>query len=262
MKRIATAAVLAPVVFLLIWFVPVSVFAVFAMAVSSACFFEYSKMAEKKGIRVPVVRGTAAVFAIEFVFLSYMPAAYAVLAVILIALFAGVIMKKEAGMETLVFTLLGVVYIGVCFSAPILMRNLPEGEKLVLLGCFGVWGADIGAYYAGRAFGKRKLAPAVSPGKTVEGAMGGLLSALLFCFLFSFLFFKSADAVTVMAAGMAGGVIGPLGDLSESMMKRYFGVKDSGSILPGHGALLDRVDAVMFSLPVFYIFLLARGAVW
>ncbi len=261
MKRIATAAVLAPSVFLIVWFAPVSVFAVFVMAVSSACFFEYSQMASKKGVRVLLAHGTAAALVIEFISLSYMPAAYAALAIILITLFAGAVMKKEAGMETLVFTLLGVVYIGVCFSAPILLRSMPEGERLVLLGCFGVWGADIGAYYAGRAFGKHKLAPAISPGKTVEGAVGGVLSALLFCFLFASLFFRSADAVTVVAAGVAGGVIGPLGDLSESMMKRYFGVKDSGSILPGHGGLLDRVDAVMFSLPIFYIFLLARGAV-
>ena len=155
--------------------------------------------------------------------------------------------------------LTGVMYIGLGFTGALLIRKLPDGEKLFLLICFATWGADIGAYYAGRLWGKRKLAPRISPGKTVEGFIGGVVSASVFSAAFGYLFYPGSLGIPAAAAALCGGLIGPIGDLSESSIKRYFGVKDSGTLLPGHGGLLDRADALMMSAPVFYIFLAVKG---
>lgn len=220
---------------------------------------EYAGMAEHKGIKVFRLRGLFAILILPIAFLSSLPVVYMAFALILISMFLAALPNPHTELERLGFTILGVFYIAVCFTAPLLIRLMPEGEKLVLLICFGVWGADTGAYYIGSAVGKRKLVPELSPGKTVEGLVGGVFSSLILCFLFAQFFFNNADVATIVAAGLIASLIGPFGDISESMMKRFFGVKDSGTILPGHGGLLDRMDALMFSLPVFYVFLELRG---
>jgi phosphatidate cytidylyltransferase len=123
-----------------------------------------------------------------------------------------------------------------------------------------VWGADIGAYFSGRRFGKRKLAPQVSPGKSWEGVFGGLLTTLLICvgvgIYREWSFFS-------MLLGMFGTVavvmISVVGDLTESMFKRQSGVKDSSNLLPGHGGVLDRIDSLTAAIPVFAALLLLSG---
>ena len=123
--------------------------------------------------------------------------------------------------------------------------------------------ADVGAYFSGRALGRHKLAPAVSPGKTLEGLVGGLVTVLIVAFLFLQFIPGHQDhwwqwSVIVAVTGLAS----VLGDLLESMVKRHRGVKDSGVILPGHGGLLDRIDSLTAALPVFsllYLLLIADG---
>lgn len=126
-------------------------------------------------------------------------------------------------------------------------------QGLVLLGGFViVWGADVGAYFAGRAFGKRKLAVHVSPGKSVEGAIGGLLlTELLALALGLWLGLSGAALAVLLALVLVTTLASILGDLFESMVKRESGVKDSGNLLPGHGGMLDRIDSVTCALPVF-----------
>ncbi len=125
----------------------------------------------------------------------------------------------------------------------------------VLLGAFViVWGADVGAYFAGRAFGKRKLAPAVSPGKSVEGAVGGALLTLAIAFgVAQYLGLSMAGTVQLLVLVFVATLASILGDLFESMVKREAGVKDSGTLLPGHGGMLDRIDSVTCAMPVFVL---------
>jgi phosphatidate cytidylyltransferase len=123
-----------------------------------------------------------------------------------------------------------------------------------------VWGADIGAYFSGRAFGKRKLAPQVSPGKSWEGVYGGLLLCLLLTLALGI---YQQWAVAQLLAGLFGTLvvvlISVVGDLNESMFKRNAGVKDSSNLLPGHGGILDRIDSLTAAIPVFAVLLwLAR----
>ncbi|GMT42691.1 MAG: phosphatidate cytidylyltransferase [bacterium] len=260
--RVATAAVLAPAFFLTVWYGSLNIFVALIELICAASFLEFARMAKGKGIKILKVQGFCAALILPLVFIHSAPLVYVVLAVILVSILTVCVSDPDNGTESFIFTIAAVLYIGVCFSSTVLIRKLPDGEKLFLLICFATWGADIGAYYAGRAFGRRKLAPAISPGKTVEGFLGGFLFSFVFGFVFVYFFYKPAFGITMIAAALAGGLIGPLGDLSESMFKRYFGQKDSGAILPGHGGVLDRVDALMLAAPAFYIFLAIRDGLF
>ncbi|WP_170915135.1 phosphatidate cytidylyltransferase [Enterovibrio nigricans] len=128
------------------------------------------------------------------------------------------------------------------------------GAKMVLLVCLLVWAADTGAYFAGKRFGKRKIAPAVSPNKTMEGLIGGLIASVGVTLVAAKGFsipFSSLPMLGVVALITAFASV--LGDLAESMFKRVAGVKDSGSILPGHGGILDRIDSLTAAFPVFTV---------
>jgi phosphatidate cytidylyltransferase len=109
--------------------------------------------------------------------------------------------------------------------------------------------ADIGAYFAGRRFGRRKLAPTVSPGKSWEGVVGGLAAVSLLAAIFALL--RDVSLVLVLALALPAALASVVGDLLESMLKRFRGIKDSGSILPGHGGVLDRIDGLVAAVPVF-----------
>ncbi len=127
-----------------------------------------------------------------------------------------------------------------------------HGAKLVLFVCLIVWAADSGAYFAGKSFGKRKMAPAVSPNKTIEGLIGGIIAATVVGWLFADWFSIEFSSVFVMLVTIfATVVISVLGDLVESMFKRVSGIKDSSNIIPGHGGVLDRVDSLTAAFPVF-----------
>jgi phosphatidate cytidylyltransferase len=152
----------------------------------------------------------------------------------------------------------GVLYISLCSAHLVLIRVLPDGASWLLLLTAITAGSDTGAYYSGRAFGKRKLCPNISPGKTVNGAIGGIVAAvvtavILACFLMPGVnFFRLALAAAVLS------VIGICGDLAESIIKRGTGVKDSGTILGGHGGLLDRIDSLLLTAPLLYALLYFR----
>ena len=147
--------------------------------------------------------------------------------------------------------LLGLLYVSLPMSFLNLISHGPTGYdyRRVLALLFLVWSSDIGAYAAGKTFGKHKLAPKISPGKTWEGALGGFLLTLAMGWAMGYLLPELSITYRLVVASVVA-VFGPLGDLAESMLKRSVGVKDSGRIMPGHGGLLDRFDAFLFILPV------------
>lgn len=259
MKRIASALVAAPVFILLVWYGSYNLFAFAVALIAAVSFNEFAQMAQKRGIGLFKAHGLISAVILPLSFIGGAETVYAVAALITVSLFAAAVAGGEPEMEGLVYTLAGIFYVGLMYASFILVRGMPDGNRIVLLVCCSVWGADIGAYYAGRTFGKHKLAPAISPGKTVEGFFGGVVLGFIGAALFSAYLLPGADTVMIIAAGLCGSVIGPVGDLSESLIKRYFGVKDSGNIMPGHGGALDRLDALMFAMPVFYVFLILRG---
>ena len=136
-----------------------------------------------------------------------------------------------------------------------------NGLFLLIMGLCGAWIADTGAYFTGVAIGKHKLCPEISPKKTIEGLVGGIVTtAVVYAVAFSVYYgFTAKRAVIACATGIVCAVIGTVGDLSASMVKRQIGFKDYGKIMPGHGGLMDRFDSVLFVLPTFYAFIAIFG---
>jgi len=147
----------------------------------------------------------------------------------------------------------GLLYVAVLLSCLALLKRQPRGAEWVILVLTITWFSDTGAYAAGRALGRHKLYPAISPGKTIEGAVGGLLAAFAAAALAKLWYLPQLSWLGALLLAIPGGALGQLGDLVESMIKRGYGVKDSGKAIPGHGGLLDRIDALLFVAPYVYL---------
>jgi phosphatidate cytidylyltransferase len=159
---------------------------------------------------------------------------------------------------------LGIVYIFGSWKTAILLHDSADvpaafgvsaGRHWLMFGLMVNWIGDTGAYYIGRRFGRHKLAPRVSPGKSWEGAAASLVTAVVFGLIYLPLAIQGTSLLAAGLLAVAANFAGQIGDLAESALKRGVGVKDSGSLLPGHGGLLDRVDSTLFSLPVLYALL-------
>ena len=202
-------------------------------------------------------------------------------AVVMLALLTLAIWRRGVAgkpMSAVGSTLLGIAYTGGMLSFGYAIRYheyafapaslslggksfaIPSGGLLLLLPLITTWASDTGAYAVGRALGRRKLIPAVSPGKTVEGAIGGLLASMLVAWVFTQFLLRPAAQLDfrwrplgAIAVGAVISVAAQLGDLAESLFKREAGVKDASNIIPGHGGVLDRVDSLLFVLPVSFI---------
>ncbi len=149
-------------------------------------------------------------------------------------------------------SLFTVIYCGILFSFLGLLRDTHQGKAWLFYTLACTFSSDTGAFFAGRYLGKHKLAPKISPNKTIEGFFGGVLMSIGVAFFMSVFIFKNFSSLEVLVIGSICGMVGPFGDLTESLIKRGAGVKDSGKLIPGHGGLLDRVDALLFTAPVVY----------
>jgi phosphatidate cytidylyltransferase len=148
------------------------------------------------------------------------------------------------------------LYVGMLGGSLVRLRSDfgDRGPKLVFFLLLVVWLGDAGAYYVGKKFGRRKLSPHISPKKTVEGAIGGLLMSVITATVIHFTFFPEFPLVHAIISGALLSISGMIGDLAESMWKRSADVKDSGTLLPGHGGFLDRFDSVFFTAPILYTY--------
>jgi phosphatidate cytidylyltransferase len=160
--------------------------------------------------------------------------------------------KGSAG-ETALF-LFGVLYIPLLLSHLVLLREMPLGIQWIFLLLVIVMAGDTAAFYVGSSLGKRKLYPLVSPNKSIEGMFGGLAGSVAGAFLAKATFFSQLTPADCVATALFVGLLGQLGDLFESLLKRSCGVKDSGNIFPGHGGMLDRLDSVLFAAPTLYVY--------
>ncbi|MDG4476877.1 phosphatidate cytidylyltransferase [Thiovibrio frasassiensis] len=149
----------------------------------------------------------------------------------------------------------GYLYLGLCSAHLVLLMALPQGRAWLLLLTAITAASDTAAFYTGSKFGRHKLCPAISPGKTWEGFLGGLAGSLLASLLVRHFFLPEQSILWICLIVLLLGCLGAAGDLSESVIKRAFGVKDSGSLLPGHGGLLDRIDSLLLTAPVLYYLL-------
>ena len=157
--------------------------------------------------------------------------------------------------------LLGLFYVPFFLGHFILMHKMEEGRLWILFTLVVVYCGDTAAYYVGRTWGRKKLAPEISPGKTVVGGAGAIGGSIAGALFFQFFFLPQLPAHHALFLAMGVGIIGQLGDLFESSLKRSAEVKDSGSLIPGHGGLLDRIDSVLFAGPFiyYYVWILELG---
>ncbi|MCY4614509.1 MAG: phosphatidate cytidylyltransferase [Nitrospira sp.] len=151
--------------------------------------------------------------------------------------------------------LFGILYVGYTFGHFLWLRNQHDGALLVLFVLLVTWAGDAAAYYVGKTWGVWPLAPRLSPKKTIEGFLGGLIAAPLIAWIGHLWFLPAVTPVDCLILGLLFTVLGLLGDLSESALKRSAGVKDSGSLIPGHGGMLDRIDSLLLNGPFFYYYM-------
>ncbi|HTD54057.1 MAG TPA: CDP-archaeol synthase [Silvibacterium sp.] len=275
MKRVVTAAILIPLVLLLIFAAPLWILILASALVAEFALWEYLTLADAMGAKTPRIAVSTAV-ALLFVCIFRRPDFLGpLLGALSLALFALCAFRAPMNrvLPDAAYSVFGMLYIGVPLTTLPLLSEQENGPSLLLFLFFVVWAGDIAALYVGRVFGRRKLAPAISPGKTWEGSIasvaGSVLIALVllevatalsrgnFGKLSSLLFYPGSIAGWLGLAVMLN-VAAQVGDLVESAIKRGSGVKDSGSILPGHGGVLDRIDALLVAGPVLWYALLLQ----
>lgn len=168
-----------------------------------------------------------------------------------------VVTFPKFGTEQITVAFFGIFYVGLMFSYLYQVRNMPDGKYMVWLIVLSSWGCDTCAYCVGMLMGKHKMAPSLSPKKTVEGAVGGVAGAALLGFLYGVYFEQSIvdvaqpGLISAVACAIAG-VISQIGDLAASAIKRNHDIKDYGHLIPGHGGILDRFDSMIFTAPAIY----------
>ncbi|MFD1067541.1 phosphatidate cytidylyltransferase [Oceanobacillus locisalsi] len=178
---------------------------------------------------------------------------YELISIMIFVLLAYTVLAQNAfTFDQVGFVILAAFYVGLGFFYLIETRDGANALRNILFACFIIWATDTGAYLFGRKFGKRKLLPAISPKKTVEGALGGILVAVVVAVIFHLVVPFDHSWLTVMIVTVIASSVGQIGDLVESAFKRVYNVKDSGKILPGHGGILDRFDSMLFVFPLLH----------
>ncbi len=280
-SRLITAAVALPVLIASVIFPPLQIlFVVLAAAAIVVALYEFWFLAKRVGAKPDVVVGYSAVAALFLVFFSgWWDLLYLVVPMFVVAALAAE-MLRGAPFDKMILsvgsTVLGVFYVAFLGAHLISVRTgfqsvlagpetflaaeayLSHTLSTHLLAYFFLvlMGSDTGAYYTGRAFGRHKLAPSVSPGKTWEGAAGGMAASLAAAALAHYWFFPEIGLGAALGLAAVMNVLGVAGDLTESALKRGAKAKDAAQILPGHGGLLDRLDSLLFNAPLLYYFAL------
>jgi phosphatidate cytidylyltransferase len=265
MKRVLTALVLIPLVLVLVFLGPKEMFVVVTSAVAALAAWEFLGLAERAGAKAPRIPALLAIVALFAGNLEYPEQTAAILGVLSLILlvyctFASPVDRVLADATSSVFCLF---YCGLTLVALCSLREQTNGPSLVTFLLCVVWAGDIVALYVGRAWGKHKLAPTLSPNKTWEGTIGSVagslavagallgLAAWLETWNSAWLSFPDETWYWLVLAVLVN-IAAQVGDLAESALKRSVGVKDSGSLLPGHGGVLDRIDALLLAAPVLW----------
>jgi phosphatidate cytidylyltransferase len=264
-QRIITALILLPIALCGFFLLSGAGFALFIGLVVVLGAWEWARLA---GFTAQPVRLAYAAVVAALLFLMYLLPALAPwilgAAVIWWALATFLVLTYPASSERWSSVasklVIGLLILLPAWQGLILIKQWPLGNWLILAVMVLVWGADIGAYFSGRAFGKRKLAPKVSPGKSWEGVYGGLVACLMITAVVGLVRHWTASELVAGLLGTALVVfISVVGDLTESMFKRQAGIKDSSNLLPGHGGVLDRIDSLTAAIPVFAVLLWAAN---
>ena len=256
-KRILTGVIAVPLLVAIIYFAPAWVFAIvvlFAALLGLNEFYSMTSPDAPQAIVFVNYLSTAGLFCSLLVKGSFYIAFIPLFIILPLALFVARYRKRPPKMGESGRILMGPFYICLPLMLLVVISGLPRGQWWVFFILAVIFAGDTGSFYVGRSLGKHKLSR-ISPGKTWEGTIGGLLSNIAAAGIYGYLFFPSLSVTSIVVLAMAIGIGGQIGDLSESMLKRISKAKDSGTLLPGHGGLLDRIDSLLFAIPMLYLYL-------
>ena len=262
--RIITGIILIPLL-VLVLMLSAEVLAGAVVVVSVVGLYEFFKATGLKEKKLLCAVGYVAAVAIPFLrnYVSpelYMPLLY----VFMFALFIIMLAKHETvSVNDAAMVIFGVIYIPYFLTNLLYIRQLDYGKILLWLPFVGAFLTDTCAYFSGVFLGRHKLCPKVSPKKTIEGSLGGILGCIIACLLFGLIMEKwwsvEVDYLRLGVLGLAVSIVSQVGDLTASIIKRKYGIKDYGNLFPGHGGILDRLDSVIMIAPVVYFYLLNVG---
>jgi phosphatidate cytidylyltransferase len=257
-KRWLTAVIAVPLVFTVLYYAPEELFSLLIVLLILAAAAEYNRLIFGKGFTWEKAAILTAACLIPVAFATgdfrYVLLVITLSVVAVFSLYLVRIEEESFDLAPVGKVLLGIVYIPLMLSHVILLRSAANGFLWVSFVLVLAFSGDIAAYYLGTMLGRRKLLPLVSPGKTVEGAVGAYVGSVTGAVMFQQLFFPLLPVIHALVLGVVGSTLTQLGDLCESAVKRTAGVKDSGSLLPGHGGLMDRLDCLTFIIPFVYYY--------
>jgi len=270
LRRVATAVVFIPVFVWVVTRAPAWIFPALVSAAAVGALWELYRLFAHAGQpcngRLGILLGLALVVSFEIAGgnAAVVPALPALVLGVAVAaiLTAPVLTGGKPATEGVALTLLGLLYVSWFLGHALLLRHLADGAGLVLVLVSVTWVGETAAYAVGSWLGRHKLVPAISPGKTVEGALAQLVASIVAAVVFGPGWLLPSWTMGFAAgAGAILGVVGQLGDLAESAIKRSVGVKDAGGLIPGHGGVLDRIDGLLFNVPALYYYVrLGTGA--
>jgi len=257
-KRWQTALIALPVLFFIVYWLPA--FLTLVLVATLICLYEFYGIVLKD---IPVFHGSnilGFILSPLWIMTLYMGHAEYLWMIVVFHLFMLAIIsvckynKSPDIIDTMIRQLIGLIYISGLLSFLVLIRQFEQGHLWIYLTFLMIFACDTGGYFVGKQFGKTPLCPAVSPKKTIEGFLGGCLLCIIVCIIFVSLTQLPMSIGHMLCMSTIIGLIAPFGDLFESVLKRVSHIKDSGHILPGHGGILDRIDALMFAGPLIYAY--------
>ncbi|WP_454065053.1 phosphatidate cytidylyltransferase [Candidatus Nitrospira salsa] len=261
LQRVYPALIFAPLFYVFIRYLPPAAFFALIFIVASLAFWEFTKVtlptspsSLSSTFWIGLVGLLLAALQWTDYLLPIMISTFIVVVLLLIFMFIPQQLKQRLPQPVAI--LFGIFYIGLCLGHLLLIRQLNSGDLLIFFVILVTWAADTGGYYIGASIGKRPIAPRLSPKKTVEGFMAGIIFSVVLAILSHFWFLPSLSLLHCLIIGILLACVGLLGDLAESAFKRSAGVKDSGSLIPGHGGILDRIDSLLLTAPTFYYYML------
>jgi len=263
-QRVITALCGLLLVTAVIWFGEPWWFTILVAAFGLLGVFEFYRTVAAK---IPTLTGLGLIWTLLFILSPHFDYALTIPLLLTSAVVLSLIWllrrpQQEGAFIGWAWTMAGILYVGWLLSYLVALRGLDAGRDWVFLVLFIIFASDSTAFFIGRAWGKHRLAPSISPGKTWEGAVAGVLGAIIVSLALVMLFRLPLSHWQAGLLGLLVSIFGQLGDLAESLFKRNMGVKESGKLLPGHGGVLDRIDSIVFAGVVTYYFALAYHAGW
>jgi phosphatidate cytidylyltransferase len=257
LKRIISGVIAIPLVLGVVLYGSPLLFFCFVAAIVLVASHEYFSMISNMGVEGFRVEGGVLSFLLLLGFFLGTKWLLIFAVIFPVVLFVAWYFREnnvKVALDPIAYTVLGIFYIAGLGGYFLLIHRLEGGSQMIIFLMLLIWAGDAAAYYGGRNFGKHKILPVVSPNKTVEGAIANVLGTLLAAVIAHLWFFEGFPLTHCLIVAFLCGIIGQFGDFSESLIKRNCQVKDSGTLIPGHGGFLDRIDSLLFAGPIFYCY--------